>query len=362
MLLFHGTGGERALVEQILEQGLLPHGGRAWAEKLTAIPEHVFLCTTPIGTRDGDPIRWAQGRAWKQRRAWLIVVDLPDARFDELVVGAIRNEDLTRFWTTQELVNTIGCDRITDVRRVHAHARQQGVAVHELVRLVVIQVADGLTMGRPPDAETLVQFEAAYYRASADRKETVARSYGLAIPEAFARDPHYPYCLGCGHQLFEVRFEIPDLRDERDRPLLFHRGAFTRLDRQTFGFHVDAVGRWLDACDPAALARTLAREPHLRLDRLAERFPPPADTPRTFSPDLLRGDLGPRAREPDTQLMLRQVPPELVVGAIDLGTRDRLSRVVRPNRGETLLDKLRFATSQLRARRERQGRAAILEA
>lgn len=362
MLLFHGTGGDRSLVEQILEQGLLPHGGRAWAEKLTSLPEHVFLCTTPIGTRDGDPIRWAQGRAWKERRAWLIVAELPDARFDELVVGAIRNEDLTRFWTTQELVNNIFFDRIADVRRVHAHARQQGVAVHELVQLVVNHVAEGLTMGRPPDAETLVQFEAAYYRASADRKAAVARSYGLAIPEAFARDPHYRDCLGCGHHLFDVRFEIPDVCDARDRPLAFHRGAFTRLDRQTFGFHVDAVGQWLDACDPQALVRAFAQEPRIRLDVLAERFPPPADIPRTFSPDLLRGDLGSRAREPDTQLLLRQVPPELVVGAIDLGTRDRLSRVVRPNRGETLLDKLRFASSQLRTLRERQGRAAILEA
>ncbi|HEY4239992.1 MAG TPA: hypothetical protein VGM88_09265 [Kofleriaceae bacterium] len=54
MLLFHGTSGDRALVDKIRAEGLVPHGGRTWAKEFTGEVAHVFVCTSPIGTRGGD--------------------------------------------------------------------------------------------------------------------------------------------------------------------------------------------------------------------------------------------------------------------------------------------------------------------
>ena len=86
-------------------------------------------------------------------------------------------------------------------------------------------------------------------------------------------------------------------------------------------------------------------------------FPPPVGrVPRTFLPDLARADLATRMREPDTQPLIRQIPPDFIVGAIDLGNTHRLSPLVRPRRGEVLLDKLRHLVGELREAREREGR------
>lgn len=64
---------------------------------MTKVDEHVFACTTPVGSRDGDPIRVAQKRACKRDSAWMIVLDIP--RDSPLVVGAIGNGELARYWS-----------------------------------------------------------------------------------------------------------------------------------------------------------------------------------------------------------------------------------------------------------------------
>lgn len=340
MILFHGTGGTRETIESIVAEGLRPHGGRDWAGALTGVDTHVFVCTTPIGTRDGDPVRWAQGGAWKQRRAWLVVIEIPDDELAALCVGAVRNEDLTRYWRARELVH-ITVER--DLPETLA-AIARGAPARDHLRYVTVKSDVGVT-----DAETLVQFDAAYYRASPRQKARVAASYGVQVPAWFSDDSHYPSCQGCVHHLFDVQLEIAGQR--------FSRGSFTRIDRETFGNYLDALGRWL-----GPHAAELAGKPTLDLHRFESRHPPPADVPRALSRDLLRGDLAARMRVPDSQLLLRAVSRDHIVGALDLGSAHRLSPLVRPSRGQTLLDNLRHQIGELRTARASLGRAVIRSA
>jgi hypothetical protein len=94
MLLFHGTSGDEALIEKIFVEGLLPHP-RTWAKDATGVESHVFACTTPFGTRGGDPIEFAQRGAWRRNEAWLVVVDVPA---DGDVRGAVPNGELEQWW------------------------------------------------------------------------------------------------------------------------------------------------------------------------------------------------------------------------------------------------------------------------
>jgi hypothetical protein len=211
------------------------------------------------------------------------------------------------------------------------------------LRYRVKRVAEGLC--DEPDAHTLVQFEAAYHRARESEKARVARSYGLAIPPWFAEDGHYPSCMGCMHNLFEVDIEVPGVPG-----LAFHRGAWDRLDLTNLGQLLDAVDRWL----------AHAGDPVVRTLEALRRFEPPRDAvPRVMWPDFVTADLTTRMREPDTQVLLGHVAPSKIVGAIDIGTRDRLSPLVRPTRGQTLLGNLRHHTRELVERRARSSRPVL---
>jgi hypothetical protein len=358
VLLFHGTAGPRALIEKICAEGLVPHGGRAWADRLTGVAEHVFVCTSPVGSRDGDPIRWAQRGAWKQHKAWLVVIDLPrTAR--ELVVGAIANDELARYWSLQAFVEVAVATSLGDSRAVIAAARGRGVPVRELLVLEVASTADGLVEGTP-DPATLVQFEAAYLRAGFAEKARVARSYGLRIPEWFAEDPHYGDCKGCLWNLFVVDFVAPDVIGPAGTPARFGRGTWHRLDRETLGANLDALGRWLATYDEREVARVIRRRDGIDWHALQLALPPPRDVvPPTFRPELLTEDRIELMELPDVQLLLRRVPSEHIVGALELGTAKGLSGLVRPHDGETLPDKLMFLATELRAARDRSGHPVI---
>jgi hypothetical protein len=358
VLLFHGTGGPRETIDSIITGGLVPHGGRAWASALTGVDAHVFACTTPIGTRDGDPIRFARAGAWKRRRAWMVVIDLPEAVIPELLVGAVRNEDLTRYWAMQSFAANAIASRFDAARAVIDRARADGCAARDLLRPVVTSVLPDLVAGTP-DPHTLLQFEAAYYRARSSQKARVAASYGLRVPAWFADDPHYPWCEGCSGQLYTVELEAT-FAGRDGRPVRFSRGGWKRPSLETFAAHLDALGRWLAACDPDAFARFVGHRDGVPLVELQRAFPPPPDAvPATFRPDLITGDAVARAREPDVQVLLARVPPQLVVGAFDLGDARRLSPLVRPAKGQTLLDNLRHLAGELVEERARTGRTVI---
>lgn len=321
MRLYHGTGGERSVVESIFDKGLMP-APRPWAHEATGVESHVFACTTPIGTRGGDPIQFAQRRAWgKDARAWLIVIDVPDS----LVHGAVPNDELERYWKARAFAASAFAST-GELRVLVAAMRETRRSARELVRYRVVRTLEGLCDGEP-DAHTLVQFEAAFMRASKKHKARVAASYGLRVPDWFLEDSHYPSCIGCMHQLFDVDLIVPDAGDAR-----FERGAWDRLDTTTFGVFADILERWLAA----------AGDPPVRsLEDLQRAYPPPREVvPRVLWKDFVTADLATRMRAPDTQLLLGHVSPERIAGAIDLGTRDRLSNLVRPTGGETLLRKL----------------------
>lgn len=334
MLAFHGTGADRALVEKLFAEGFEPQA-RPWAHDTTGVEKHVFACTQPIGTRGGDPIAFAQAGAWRDRRAMLFVFDLDDT-ID--IHGAVSNEELERWWKVRSFAS-FELDH-----RLFALARATRRPIRELLRYRVTSVADDLC--DEPDAHTLVQFEAAYHRARPLQKARVARSYHLRIPAWFSTDSHYPWCMGCMHNLFEVEIEVPALPD-----LAFHRGSWDRLDLTVLGQLFDACDRWLaHAGDPPVT--TLAA---------LQRHAPPPTVPRVMWKDFVTADLAERMRGTDTQLLLGHVPPARIVGAIDVGTRDRLSPLVRPVRGQTLLGNLRHVIRELVDRRARSAKPLVVQ-
>lgn len=349
MLLFHGTGGPRSMIEKIFAEGLRPHGGRDWAHAMTAVPEHVFACTTPVGSRDGDPIRFAQRGAWKKNLAWLIVLDIP--RDSKLVVGAIGNGELARYWSLRSFATSAVENTFGATRAVLSAARDSKRDLRDMIAHEVTRVADGLVEGTP-DAATLVQFERAYLRANWDDKDRVARSYGLTIPRYFAEDPHYAACAGCMHNLFEVYFTVPDVT-WWGKPVRFHRGSFDRLEIETFCVYMETLGRWLDAYDTEHIDRVVRKRDGVPWRELQKALPPPADlVPRTFWPDLATRDLDERLTQPDMQVLMHAVSPEYIVGAIELGSTNQLSTLVRPRDGELLPNKLLHLAHEMRERRE----------
>ena len=335
MRLFHGTGGGRSIVESIFEQGLLPTP-RPWAQHATGIETHVFACTTPIGTRGGDPIQFAQRSAWGvDARAWLIVIDVPDA----LVHGAVPNDELERYWKARSFAASV-FEKPTRFRALIAAARSSQRPIRDLLRYRVDRVEDGLS-DEPLEGHTLVQFEAAFARASLKHKKRVAASYGLRLPDWFLEDSHYLTCAACIGQLFDVVVAAPDAGEH----VRFHRGSWDRLDLTTFGVFAELVERWIAAAgDP----------PIDSIEELERAYPRGRDlVPRVLWKDFVTADLATRMRAPDTQLLLGHVPPAQIAGAIDLGTRDRLSSIVRPGGGETLLRKLEHLARGLAAGSQR---------
>jgi hypothetical protein len=357
MLLFHGTGGPRSMIEKIFEEGLRPHGGRDWAHAMTKVDAHVFACTTPVGSRDGDPIRFAQRGAWKKNRAWMIVLDVP--RDSPLVVGVIGNGELARYWSLRAFATSAVEGKFGQTRAVLALARDSKRDLRDLITHEVFSVAPGLVEGTP-DAATLVQFERAYLRASWDDKDRVARSYGLTIPRDFAEDPHYAACAGCMHNLFEVEFVARDVL-WWGKPARFHRGSFDRLEIETFCAHAEALGRWLASYDSEHIDRFVRKRDGVPWRELQRALPPPAElVPRTFWPDIATRDLDERLAEPDMQVMLHAVPPEHIVGAFELGSSNQLSSLVRPRDGELLPNKLLHIAHELREQRETSARPILL--
>lgn len=305
MLLFHGTSGDDDVVDSIFAQGLIPTP-RPWAHDATGVDLHVFACTTPIGTRGGDPIQFAQRGVYGTRQAWLVVIDLPRTD-EESIHGAIANDELERYWQARAVAHSAFADP-GHLRALIAAMRRTRRAGRELVQYRVRTALDGLCDGEP-DAHTLVQFEQSWIRASARNKRRVAASYGLRVPDWFLNDSHYQSCMGCMHQLFEVDIVAPEAGDA----VRFARAGFDRFDLATFGTYVDALDRWLAAHGDPRVAS---------LAQLQAGYPPPRDrVPRVLWRDFV---------------------------------------TVRPGGGETLLRKLEYLARTAVERRRESGRPVIL--
>lgn len=286
----------RSMIEKIFEEGLRPHGGREWAHTMTQVDAHVFACTTPVGSRDGDPIRFAQRGAWKKHAAWMIVLDIP--RDSPLVVRAVGNGELARYWSLRAFATSAVETKLGQTRAVLAQARESKRDLRDMITQEVVSVADGLVEGTP-DAAMLVQFERAYLRGSGDDKARVARSYGLTIPRDFAEDPHFASCAGCMHNLFEVELVARDV-SWGEKPARFHRGAFDRLELETFVAHAEALGRWLACYDTELIDRLVGKREGVPWRELQRALPPPAElVPRTFWADIATRDLEQRLAEPE---------------------------------------------------------------
>ena len=287
MLLFHGTSGNRALIETIFAEGLKPHGGRHWAHELTGVDGHVLVSTSPVGSRGGDPIAYARARIYRDEEPWLVIVDLAQADHG-LVTGAVPSSELERFWSVLNFFAVTTQADFEKTKRFVAAVHERGVNARELLSLSVKSVADGLC--EEPDAATLVQFERAFRLANTTaQKLRVAASYDLTLPTDFVDDSHYMWCMGCWHHLFVVELVAKDLG------LTFSRGSFERLDVETAGAMFDALARWFGAADPRALAKLHGQ---VSLAKLQRAIPPSHEhVPRTLMPDFATADLEAKIRE-----------------------------------------------------------------
>jgi hypothetical protein len=266
------------------------------------------------------------------------------------VRGAVPNGELEQYWNVRTF-SSIAFDQSAWILRALIERKRElcAAAARELVDYAVTSTATGLVEGEP-DPHTLIQFEAAYMRApNRAAKQRVAASYGLRIPTDFAEDSHNPFCSACLGQLFQIAIVV------REDPVRqFVRGSWQRIDIATFGALADAVDRWL-----AAVGNPKFRA----FADLQRNHPPPRDlVPRTMWPDFVTAELDARMKLPDTQLLLDHVPPDNIVGAIDIGDDDRLSPLVRPRDGEVLIDKIAYLARQLVERRRQSSAPVVLEA
>ena len=109
MLLFHGARADA--LPGILERGLAPPAPedhqQSWAKRLSGHGHSasVYLSTSPVAGKGGDPVSFAlgwPGRRWRVPRklpGYLIVVDLPTEAHN-LIRAAVPNIELDRFIET----------------------------------------------------------------------------------------------------------------------------------------------------------------------------------------------------------------------------------------------------------------------
>ena len=106
MILFHGTNGEKT-IEKILSEGLvafrLPH----WATDLAPrFLDGVFLSTSPVAGKGGDPVSFAMGwpvKRWRGKGAgYIVVVDLPKQE-QPRIKAAIPNLKVEQYIDSQKI-------------------------------------------------------------------------------------------------------------------------------------------------------------------------------------------------------------------------------------------------------------------
>ncbi|MFO0757607.1 MAG: hypothetical protein U0359_14015 [Byssovorax sp.] len=371
MLLFHGTAVGRDGLRSILRDGLRA-SPKDWLEHLVpGKSDVVFLSTSPVAGKGGDPIDFARGWPYRTRRSaaharaagHLVVVDLPEPS-PVPILGAARNIDVEAYWRARAFASIAGgCAEALEgdkrvftrlpalgvLRQVFAIASARRARIATLLRPRALFLAPGLVAGEVRPHE-LSLFAKAYTDLPDRRqKAALARRAGVTIPAEFVDDGHYPHCLLCfGSHLFTGGYSFdggPQVA--RGDFVLPAQSMGELLDPETMAMFLEALRVWLDAYPAVEVDRVLARDPSLR--ELARALPPPRDrVPAVLRPDFLTDHDPALFGEVDVQVMTRSIPAAHVLGAIRVTEGHRLRSELRPAPGETLSGNLWRAIHELR--------------
>ncbi|WP_436772687.1 hypothetical protein [Yinghuangia sp. YIM S09857] len=393
-LLFHGTTDD--CLASILRLGLRP---------LPHEPERgVFLSTTPVAGRGGDPMTFAFGELGPERRhrraqpGHIVVADLPPHRLD-LVQEVVTNTEFDIAWQAQRVR-----DRLTpwhtgslsrwcllywlgrslaDRRATAFEPRDVMAAIETRVRHRAPELREDLTPGqwlRFLDEYIRVMNVTPYYDARREhRRRRVLNAHGITLPEWIEEDSTSRSCEHCVADVFSYEFVLTPLADHPGfadfcealaaRTGLPRSGlaasppvlSMSSLDRplaDDLAFVVRALQAHVEPYPAAAverffLLRECAAPPWTWRDWYAE-FPRQAPgLPRAWTADhAVPAPVVPAAlRQPDSQVRASHLPPDLIVGAIQVTDGRRL--LFRPDRrrGQTLTSLLWREAYRLRAAR-----------
>jgi hypothetical protein len=360
MLLFHGTRGDRALVESIAAEGLRAVG-RAWTHAVLGREECAFLSNAPVAGHGGDPVAFAMGFPGWPRRAqydgWIVVVDLPNVARN-LVRAVIPNLDLERYFERDRHFAWLAAETsILDRGEWSSGGPPVVEVLHELGARGETKVALRPMLRSKDNDLHSDDFSFARWRRYADALRN-ARTLDDVVRAGrrcgFTWDhPEVPHCELCVAAMATWSHAI-------DTPLECAGGRPVALPVFTTDFASDGleslvrtVTRWFegtsmqhrfDALRSARRVRSeLDYERLLRILEIDEARLPPAwrrDFGRTFTDDDLRAA--------DVQLVCDAIPNDYVIGALRIATGGRLRTWARPERGETLLEKLWSAARELR--------------
>ena len=355
-ILFHGTRGE-ATVRRIFREGLRPpspNGADAshdWAKHLTGVGrgELVFLSTSPVAGKGGDPVAFARGwprphlREGRGEPGFIVVADLPDDAGD-IVRAVVPNDELDHyieahcmrehlrrgadFLTVMGQVEALAARRLPFTssaleREIDVRVRVEGsevVAQGELTADRWLRFVDEyvhLVEVRGPALDSGSAFEA--------ERQKLLRRHRIRLPADIEEDST---SRRCGHCVGGIVFCSVGLRGRDDLRLGFHPAT--------------PVGRALAAPSGLADLLRIARvhaEPHPRGALAAwlrgrnnwawrdyyRAFPvDEARLPPVWRPSYGRGRTARGFLRPDHQVIAERIGPEHILGAIAVTDGQRL--------------------------------------
>jgi hypothetical protein len=415
MFFFHGTRADA--IEGIFARGLVPPApadhNDDWARRLSGHSHGalVYLSTSPVAGKGGDPVSFAlgwPGRKWRRPRklpGYVVVIDLP-AEALHLIHAVVPNIELdlfiqlhqTRGFFQQKVVFTparqpLSLSNWCAFFWLGQYLAEAGVPlepgpVNELLQLKVTYRSSDLPENLTPqrwrafltDYLRLMEYHAADLKSEQElqrQQQRLFRRYQLTLPSDTLEDSHSARCRLCLEALFAWSYRVegfesyPPLRaflNEKSRrfkqhPLAEHEAPIPYLLPDT-----SANGRVVDHL--AALLRVVAAHiapfPEADLRRFwLERDPTwtwpqwyrafPAE--RCALPNLWRPSYGREFSErslkkPDRQALAGPIPRDYILGAIRLSDGEKLLPHLRPNRrqGDTLSTHLWHLAHELRAR------------
>ncbi|MEZ4410035.1 MAG: hypothetical protein R3A52_26705 [Polyangiales bacterium] len=379
MLLFHGTRGGRDLLDAIARDGLRAHR-HEWTHDRLGHAASTFLSNAPVAGTGGDPVAFARGftRARsRERDGWIVVVDLPRARWS-VIHAVVPNLALEQYFDARALRPQLLSPAPLLATNGATLSRRHGPLVIEL--LAELGRRDDLAaISRAMRPVRVSQYSD--LRAD-DFSFTNWRRYAGALLDASTLDevvragrrygftwdaPEVPHCALCvqGMATWVYALDTPLACAPDDAVALYASVNGRDLFGDGLAPLARAVARGYAGASPADVPEGFARLHREVTGRVAWEHlvaMTPLDVnalPPSWSPDFGRSWTESDLRATDAQVVCDAIAPEHVVGALRVFAGGRLSAWARPRKGETLAARLWHAATVVRERF--RGRMVVYE-
>lgn len=412
MLLFHGTRADA--LPGILAHGLLPpqpdDTHHDWASRLSGRGHgaSIYLSTSPVAGKGGDPVSFSlgcPGRQWRYPRklpGYLIIIDLPSEAL-HLIHAAVPNVELDRFIETYNIREFL-------LRKasftVGPHTswlfhwqvfgwlvrffQETGVPLEqEVVQARLHWQADARAPELPEDLTPrrwqafLIDYLALMELKSHDlgspqevrRKQArLFEKYQLTLPDDTLEDSHSAQCRLCLTALFQYSYRVEGFEGyQLFREYLYeatygNKGpASAPLETSAYTIPAFQNGKVIEQlayllrvarAHVAPFAEGEVRrfwQAHARKwtwEQWYRAFPAErCDLPNLWQPTYGRDFSARDLLQPDWQVITEAIPRAYLLGAIKLSDGEKLLPQVRPNRrrGETLSARLWQIVHEMRA-------------